>query len=147
MKLQIHQKSVGEVVISATSLGVNLFKLILDPEFLFSLCVREEGKLRWVFFRKKKGKGRRMCLAGSWMRAWNVRAHLEQLQVRISMVQVEVTTLRIPTFSAAQRIPGCHLPSPASPVEIPISGLSHLPRMSRGTISFLRKVRMVYPRA
>lgn len=78
-----------------------------------------------------------MCPAGSWMGAWNVCAHLEQLQVSTSMVQVEAMSLRIPTFSAAQRIPGCHLPSPAPPVEIPIPDLSQLAQMSRGTIRAL----------
>lgn len=48
--------------------------------------------------------------------SWDVCAPLELLLVRTSLVQVEATSLRIPTFSAAQRIPGCHLPNPAPPI-------------------------------
>lgn len=56
---------------------------------------------------------------GSWMGAevsWDMCTPLELLLVRTSLVQVEATSLRIPTFSAAQTIPGCHLPIPSPPI-------------------------------
>lgn len=79
----------------------------------------------------------RMSLAGGWMGAWNVCAHLEQLQVRTFMVQVEATSPRIPS-SVLHREPQAAT-SPALPLQwkFPFQVLAQLAQMSCGTVRCL----------